>query len=344
MGRRRNAAIFRTNSLLVWARVARNILTKFPSLKMMRWREFSMPLFTVVIPAFNREKLILPTLESALNQTFSDFEIIVVDDGSRDRTAEVAAGLSPKIRVIRKANGGVGSARNAGIREATGDYVAFLDSDDLWFPWTLATYAEAVRLHAPARIFAKFAEVKSEDDLGRIAHVAPTFHPYDDYISTHFLGFDPYPSACVVRTADLRATGGFFEHRHHMEEADCWLRLGDKPGYVRVEGTPCCAHVWHEDNASNRSSTFKIGMHYLMRTERQGGYPGGPGKQWHRRRKIASAIRTGSFWCLKDGDVKGAMGLYADSLVWNVRLGKLPYVAAFPILATASGLGLYVPR
>lgn len=86
---------------------------------------------SVVIPAFNAEKFIGETLQSALAQTYRALEIIVVDDGSTDRTAELSESLAG-IRVIRQANAGPGSARNTGIRAASGDWIAFLDSDDLW--------------------------------------------------------------------------------------------------------------------------------------------------------------------------------------------------------------------
>src|SRR5438876_12128731 len=76
-----------------------------------------------------------------------DYEVIVVNDGSNDGTQAYLRGLGEKVRVIRQANCGPGAARNIGVREARGDYVALLDSDDLWFPWTLDVFARAIREH-----------------------------------------------------------------------------------------------------------------------------------------------------------------------------------------------------
>src|SRR4051812_6017095 len=100
-------------------------------------------LFSVVVPTYNRLYLLSRALETVCAQTHADFEIIIVDDGSTDGTREWLAshGAPVPVRVLEQSNRGPGAARNLGIREARGDYIAFLDSDDLWFPWTLETFA-----------------------------------------------------------------------------------------------------------------------------------------------------------------------------------------------------------
>jgi glycosyltransferase involved in cell wall biosynthesis len=93
------------------------------------------PLVSVVIPAYNAAATVGATLESVLAQTVDDLEVIVVDDGSSDDTAAVVHAIDdPRVRLIEKPNGGASDSRNAGIAEATGRYVAFLDADDLWVP------------------------------------------------------------------------------------------------------------------------------------------------------------------------------------------------------------------
>src|SRR3954447_3229771 len=96
-----------------------------------------MPLFTVLITAYNRASFVVQAIDSALRQTFTDYEIVVVDDGSADGTAELLAQYGDRIRLVRQPNRGVGNAYNSGIRAAQGEYVAFLDSDDIWMPWVL---------------------------------------------------------------------------------------------------------------------------------------------------------------------------------------------------------------
>lgn len=98
------------------------------------------PRFSIVIPAYNRSTGILATLESCFAQTCDDFEVIVVDDGSSDDTREVLAAVTdPRLVVIAQENAGPAAARNHGMRRASGDYIAFLDSDDYWFPEFLQT-------------------------------------------------------------------------------------------------------------------------------------------------------------------------------------------------------------
>jgi len=93
-----------------------------------------METISVIIPTYNRESQVPDAVRSALEQTLKPFEIIVIDDGSTDRTADALAAFGSAIRYIRTENGGVSAARNRGIREANGEWIAFLDSDDTWHP------------------------------------------------------------------------------------------------------------------------------------------------------------------------------------------------------------------
>lgn len=105
-------------------------------------------LVSVIIPTYNRAHFIGDTLDSLLAQTFTNFEAIVVDDGSKDDTREVMARyIDPRIHYFYKENGGLSSARNFGFERVRGEFVAFLDSDDLWLPWKLAAQMELFRRH-----------------------------------------------------------------------------------------------------------------------------------------------------------------------------------------------------
>src|SRR5450830_1529256 len=94
--------------------------------------------FSIVIPTYNRMKFLQQALDSVWAQTHDDYEIIVVDDGSTDGTKDYLASLDGRVKTVRQSNSGPAAARNLGVRQAKGEYVAFLDSDDLWFPWALA--------------------------------------------------------------------------------------------------------------------------------------------------------------------------------------------------------------
>ncbi|OQX85235.1 MAG: hypothetical protein B6D55_07685 [Candidatus Omnitrophica bacterium 4484_70.2] len=111
-----------------------------------------MPKVSVIIPTYNREKYLPEAINSVLNQTYKDFEIIIVDDGSRDNTKEVVESFMKKyphipIRYFYQENKGPAAARNRGIKEAKGEYIAFLDSDDIWLPEMLKESLDFLKKH-----------------------------------------------------------------------------------------------------------------------------------------------------------------------------------------------------
>src|SRR6516164_2276083 len=124
-----------------------------------------MPRVDVVIPVYNSAATVAESVESALGQTFTDFEIIAVDDGSTDTSAEVLSRYGARIRVLAQSNRGLSAARNAGVRLGTAEYVAFLDADDIWEPEMLKrTVAALDRL--PHSVLA-YTDVTVVDSSGR---------------------------------------------------------------------------------------------------------------------------------------------------------------------------------
>ena len=105
----------------------------------------SKDLVSVIIPTYNRAMRCKTAVESVLSQTHENVEVIVIDDGSRDNTREVICGMDGRVRYIYQSNAGVSAARNRGLEEATGDYIAFLDSDDSWLPWKLEAQLSTLR-------------------------------------------------------------------------------------------------------------------------------------------------------------------------------------------------------
>ncbi|HZS09400.1 MAG TPA: glycosyltransferase [Blastocatellia bacterium] len=96
-----------------------------------------MPQVSIIVPAYNAERFIRKTLDAILSQTYRDFEVIVVDDGSKDQTAALVQSYGPRVSCIQQPNGGVSRARNTGVAKASGRYLAFHDADDLWEPTKL---------------------------------------------------------------------------------------------------------------------------------------------------------------------------------------------------------------
>src|ERR1700733_11873432 len=104
----------------------------------------SNPLVSVIIPVYNREHCVKRAIDSVLAQTYKDFEVVVVADGSKDGSAEILKSYGEAIRLICQKNAGAGTARNTGIRAARGQWIAFLDSDDEWKPGKLACQMEFI--------------------------------------------------------------------------------------------------------------------------------------------------------------------------------------------------------
>lgn len=114
-----------------------------------------MPIFSIVIPLYNKAPYVCKTVDSILNQTFCDYEVVIVDDGSTDDSAQIIEKhyVLDKVRVVRKTNGGPSSARNVGVREAKGSWIIFLDADDVLLPNALAVFHSLIKAHADINYF-----------------------------------------------------------------------------------------------------------------------------------------------------------------------------------------------
>ena len=118
---------------------------------------------SVIIPAYNRAEMIRDTIDSILNSGLDDFEIVVVDDGSTDRTADVVQALGSPVRYVRQTNPGLSAARNTGFAASCGQYVAFLDSDDQWFPGAVPTLVRHLDEHEDMPFIFGDAQMGSPD-------------------------------------------------------------------------------------------------------------------------------------------------------------------------------------
>ncbi len=182
---------------------------------------------SVVIPAYNKAEWTAQTVDSVLRQTYPDIEIIVVDDGSTDNTRERMATYGHKIQYVRKENGGACSARNEGIRRSSGDFIAFLDCDDLYLEDKIELSVKYLREN-PRFSFVHTA-VHFIDDQNNI--VGYRSHPnsrYEGWIARRLiLGNYICNSTIVARREALQAAGFFDETFFMPADWDLWLRLAD---------------------------------------------------------------------------------------------------------------------
>lgn len=182
--------------------------------------------FSVVIPLYNKEQSISSTINSVLNQTYHNFELIVVNDGSTDNSLQVVSQIEdPRIRIIDKPNGGVSSARNRGIEEAKYEWVAFLDGDDSWDPLFLEKMVKLIVDFPLASFFAcKFSFVSNVKDK-------PIDNGYNKrgYVENYFKEAWNYPmlnsSAVVVKKDCFNQIGSFNPKYSRGEDIDMWTRL-----------------------------------------------------------------------------------------------------------------------
>lgn len=186
------------------------------------------PAVSVVIPTLQRRELIQRAVASVLRQSFQDFELIVVDSGSTDGTAEAMAAVGPRVRFLSSGAGGVSAARNAGLRLARAPVVAFLDSDNRWLPDHLATLTAALARHPEAILAStcpnrRVAGRQTADQSRLVDGWAQPFRS------------PGYISCWVVRREALDAVGGFNEGMLTGEDTDLWLRLASRGPFCFIQ-------------------------------------------------------------------------------------------------------------
>ncbi len=203
-----------------------------------------MPHVSVVIPAYNAERFIVETVNSALNQTYQDLEVIVVDDGSKDGTVAALAQFGNRIRVHQQANGGVAKARNTGVSLARGTYIAFLDADDLWLPQKLerqltstAPMSYTDRLNIGER--GHLPELHSEIKPMRGGDLFVPLMREQNFITS---------TSVMLRRALFEKMGGFYTGLNGTEDWDLWIRIAEAPrdrlrgGAAGAVSLPCRRH------------------------------------------------------------------------------------------------------
>ena len=206
----------------------------------------ALPFISIIIPTFNRAALLPHAIESALRQTHQSCEVIVIDDGSTDNTAEVAAEYGKSIRYIRQSNAGASAARNRGVHEAHGTLIAFLDSDDTWHPEKLAR--QATLFSTPA-IGAAHCAIRVEHT--ERAGTNGLYYPGDRLSLHEVLALRiPWPTAMMVRRDVLLEIGGFDETLVASEDWELCIRIAQK--YLIVGIPEVLAH-YQEDTPGHLS-------------------------------------------------------------------------------------------
>jgi glycosyltransferase involved in cell wall biosynthesis len=185
------------------------------------------PSLSVIIPAFNAARTIAETIDSVLLQSFCDYEVLVIDDGSCDHTAAIVEAIvDDRVRMIRQSNAGNAAARNRGALESCGTWLCFLDADDLWDPRKLESQINDLLAHPEAR--ASFPGAQWFDEQGQ-TRTLPAGPPTEDLWS-HLVSYQPFGaslSGVMVERSAFFAAGGFDESLRLSVDWDMWIRLAD---------------------------------------------------------------------------------------------------------------------
>lgn len=193
-----------------------------------------MPLISVIVPAYNAEKTILETIQSIQKQTFSDFELIVINDGSTDKTLDLLSTIKdPRLKVFSYENGGLPVARNRGISRATGEYITFVDADDLWTPDKLELQLAALQQHPEAGV--AYSWTAFIDEEGKYLYAwPPTFYEGNVYPQMLTSNFIANGSNILVRRQFVELAGEFDPILKSVEDWDYYIRLAALCSFVAV--------------------------------------------------------------------------------------------------------------
>lgn len=277
-----------------------------------------MPDVSVIVPTRDRCRRLSRTLQSVLWQRGVEMEVIVVDDGSQDRTAEMLSGLADgRIRIVRNEIPlGESGARNRGIEEAEGTWIAFLDDDDFWAPEKLALQLDALRVAGCHWVYG--GDVAVDEDLS-ILHGAPP--PPPDQVLRDLVRYNSVPAGAsnvVVHSAVLSQVGRFDPGLRRTADWDMWLRLAGigPPAWVP---SPLVANCVHPGNMSRDMAVMftelpLIADRYGLTVDR------------------ARHYRWAAWNCLIDGQRKGAVRYYYRAIVAGDlgSIGRAILALAYP--------------
>lgn len=266
---------------------------------------------SVVIPTYNSAPLVVEAVRSVLAQTRPAAEVLVVDDGSTDDTADRLAGFGSPVRVIRKENGGVSSARNRGVAEATGDLIAFLDADDVWHPRKLEVQLGVLDRHPDLGMLGTGVF----DWPGPVPELSgsppsPTRVPIDHLIVRNQF----CTSTIVVRTPVTRAAGEFDTSLQGPEDYDLWLRIAAIAATANLDtALTGYRHATPSSLSKNAERMERDTLRILGKMDTAGLFRG---RELLRRRALGSTALTAAYVYFDARRYAAALRRIAESFWW----------------------------
>ena len=307
---------------------------------------------SVVIPTYNRARIIARAVESALAQTYPSLEVVVADDGSSDETGEIVAQLGENVRYARQANAGVSAARNFGMRHARGEFIAFLDSDDSWLPWKIEAEVAALTRHHEAGVV--WTDMRAIDETGaliRERHLRVMYAAYErvdivetlpqvdtlggltaraptelasspvragDLFSAIMLGNLLHTSTVLFRRARVERSGGFDESFARTgEEYEFYVRLCSGGPVAFIDAPSPLYRIGAADQLTRPSMMLEIGRNNLRTVQKW--LPHTAARLTLSRRAIRRRVADSLAWVGEAELDAGHRGAAARRLVASLR-------------------------
>lgn len=303
-----------------------------------------MPYFSIVIPVYNKERFVAETLKSVLTQSFTDFEIIVINDGSTDQSeTKILEFDDDRIRYFSKENEGVAATRNFGIKKATSDFICFLDSDDYWCPDFLETMHSFTSEFPEEKVFACAIEIGTKKNYIKAQYSIPK---KSDFEIVDF--FEASQKECVLWTSSVcihktvfGKAGTFDTKIMHGEDTELWIRIGLQFPIVFIQKV-LARYVFDEKSVSRNLNYFFEPYTFNKYATHENQNP--DLKKYMDLNRFSAVIKS-----KLNGDWKTAMEIYAEIDLKNLSLKKrivlqLPPFFLKPLLGIQRLLGNSVFR
>lgn len=218
-----------------------------------------MSFFTVIIPLFNKENFIESTLKSVLNQSFIDFEVLIINDGSTDQSEKKVLGFKDdRIQYFYKENGGVSAARNFGIEKAKSDYITLIDADDYWYPDFLQEMFKNINRYSEFKVFTAAIEVETAKKTFRSSYSIVKTGDCEtvNYFEASLKESVICTSCAVFHKSVFKKTGQFDIQLKNGEDTDLWIRIG--LNYLILFSWKVLARYVYDEKSLSKNQEFAI--------------------------------------------------------------------------------------
>jgi glycosyltransferase involved in cell wall biosynthesis len=288
------------------------------------------------MPVYNGEQFLRQAIESVLSQTYLAWELIVVDDGSTDGTRDILAAFGPRIRTVHQEHRGLSTARNVAIQMARGEYIAFLDSDDMWDPEFLQTLVPFAFQHPQAALVYCGSRLMDAEDRdlpqSSAARLVPNDMVYNTLLRENFL----IASTVLARRSAILAAGAFDPMLKSAEDWDLWQRLAKRNIFA---GIPKRLAHYRLHSASLSTNVSQMRQSILEMVEKHFGLDDGQPQHWSTNKRLAyggafrygalTSVRGQNDWPACATHLRRALGIDPTlsidlSLFYELALGTQP--------------------